>query len=252
MVSQSELARYLDHLLGAQNVKDYCPNGLQVAGKEQIKTIVTGVTACKALLEKAVEHQADAILVHHGYFWKNEPLSLTGMKYERLRVLFAHQINLFAYHLPLDLHLEYGNNVQLAQRLAIEVKGQLMVDGLPLVFYGDLPFAMPSESLLMHLEERLQRRPFYIESGRDSNIKRIAWCTGAAQQFIELASTVGADAYLSGEISESTTHAARELGIDFFACGHHATERYGVQALGEHLAKQFGIQHIFVEIENPV
>lgn len=252
MVSQGELTRYLDQLLGVQAIKDYCPNGLQVSGKENIRTIVTGVTACKALLEKAAEQQADAVLVHHGYFWKNEPLSLTGMKYDRLRILFAHQMNLFAYHLPLDVHLQYGNNVKLAEVLGFEVKGQSMIEGLPLVFYGDLPFGMEADALSMLIEDRLQRKPLHIEGGRNSRLQKVAWCTGAAQQFIEVASKLGVDAYVTGEISESTTHAARELGIDFFACGHHATERYGIQALGEHLANQFGVQHTFIEIENPV
>ncbi len=252
MVSRKALVQYLDQLLDARKVSDYCPNGLQVSGKENIKTLVTGVTACRALLEAAVHHQADAVLVHHGYFWKNEPLPLTDMKYARLQVLFSNQISLLAYHLPLDLHLQYGNNIQLAQVLNIETQGQWLVEGLPLIFHGSFTGGIQPKDLSEYIEKRLNRKPLFISGGRNMPIQKVAWCTGAAQQFIELAARQGADAYLTGEVSEATTHVARELGIDFFACGHHATERYGVQALGEHLAAQFGIQHQFVDIENPV
>lgn len=252
MVLREELTCYLNQLLNVKNISDYCVNGLQVSGKEEIKTIVTGVTACKALLEKAALLKADAILVHHGYFWKNEEPSLTGMKYERLRILFEHQMNLFAYHLPLDVHLQYGNNVQLAKQLDLEIKGQSNVEELPLVFYGNLTIPMTTDILSKHIENVLMRKPFYIQGNEKPCIQSVAWCTGAGQKFIELAFQLGVDAYLTGEVSESTTHAARELGINFFACGHHATERYGILALGEHLANQFGIKHQFIDIENPV
>jgi len=252
MINISELESYLNQLLQPDNYPDYCPNGLQVSGKSDVSTIVTGVTASLALIEAAIEKQADTILVHHGYFWKHENPCITGPKHQRLKQLLAHDINLLAYHLPLDIHPELGNNVQLAHELGIEVMGQFDVEpGLSLGFVGEFKEAVSPEDLIKLINTRLQRMPLHI-SNHQKPIKRIAWCTGAAQDYIEQAHRAGVDAYLTGEVSERTTHAARELGIHFIAAGHHATERYGIKALGAHLAEHFGLKHYFIDIENPV
>ena len=252
MVSRAVLLHDVDTALGINSVPDYCPNGLQVAGKSDIKKIVTGVTACQALLEAALLEQADAILVHHGYFWKHENPCIVGIKRERLRFLLEHDLNLLAYHLPLDIHHEWGNNTQLAARLSIEIEERISVDGVrDLLCIGSLPTAQSSAEMTEHVQQALGRIPLVIEAG-DHTIKKVAWCTGAAQRYITQAAECGADAYISGEISESTVHSAREMGIHYIAAGHHATERYGVQALGEYIAKKFGLDHQFIDIDNPV
>jgi dinuclear metal center YbgI/SA1388 family protein len=243
---------YLNDLLRISHFKDYCPNGLQVQGKVDIKTLVTGVTASLALIEKSIEFKADAILVHHGWFWKNDDPRIVRQLHARLRLLMEHDINLYAYHLPLDQHPEFGNNVQLARVLGLEIQGQSKENDL--VWYGK-PSQGSRKKTLYDLSERiankLQRTPLVIGDERQS-IKKVAWCTGGAQGYIDIASNLGADVYISGEISEQTTHAARELGIAYISAGHHATERYGVQALGAHVAKTFGVKHIHADIPNPV
>ena len=252
MVQVVELTRYLADLLAVDRFKDYGPNGLQVEGRNTIKRIVTGVTASRALIDAAIEAKADAILVHHGYFWKGEDPCLVGMKAERIRRLFNADINLLAYHLPLDAHGELGNNVQLAQRLGFEIEGRFIGDAeTGIGLYGALASEMSGDALTAHISQILDRPPLHIQ-GSDRAIKRIAWCTGGAQGYIEQAVALGVDAYLTGEVSEHTVHIAREYGIHFFAAGHHATERYGVQALGAHLADRFGVEQFYVEIENPV
>jgi len=252
MVQVVELTRYLADLLAVDRFKDYGPNGLQVEGRNTIKRIVTGVTASRALIDAAIEAKADAILVHHGYFWKGEDPCLVGMKAERIRRLFNADINLLAYHLPLDAHGELGNNVQLAQRLGFEIEGRFIGDAeTGIGLYGALASEMSGDALASHISQVLDRSPLHIQ-GSDRPIKRIAWCTGGAQGYIEQAVALGVDAYLTGEVSEHTVHTAREYGIHFFAAGHHATERYGVQALGAHLANQFNVEQFYVEIENPV
>ncbi len=252
LLHQQTLEKYLNRILEINHFKDYCPNGLQVQGKTAIKTLITGVTASLALIEVAIEQQADAILVHHGWFWKNDDSRIVGQLHTRLKLLMNHEINLFAYHLPLDQHPQLGNNNQLAKVLAIDVQGQSLENNL--VWYGKLNTShqKPTLGKFTHfLEKKLQRTPLVI-GDLDRPIKKIAWCTGGAQGYIELAADLGADVYISGEISEQTTHAARELGITYISAGHHATERYGVQALGDHLAKEFGIVHRFIDIPNPV
>jgi len=252
LLHQQTLEKYLNRILEINHFKDYCPNGLQVQGKTAIKTLITGVTASLALIEVAIEQQADAILVHHGWFWKNDDSRIVGQLHTRLKLLMNHEINLFAYHLPLDQHPQLGNNNQLAKVLAIDVQGQSLENNL--VWYGKLNTShqKPTLGKFTHfLEKKLQRTPLVI-GDLDRPIKKIAWCTGGAQGYIELAADLGADVYISGEISEQTTHAARELGITYISAGHHATERYGVQALGDHLAKEFGIVHRFIDITNPV
>lgn len=250
-VKRSTLIQHIDTLLQPQQYKDYCPNGLQVQGIEQIQTIISGVTANQALIELAIECQTDALLVHHGYFWKNEDPCITGMKRQRLALLLAHNINLLAYHLPLDSHPELGNNAQLAKRLGIKITGPLQPNAPYTIGHcGEWPDALTIEQLSSHIDQQLNRKPLIIKA-HEKPTKTIAWCTGAGQGYIEQAARLGVDAYLSGEISESTVHAAREWGLHYIAAGHHATERYGVQALGEHLAQQFGLDHQFIDIANP-
>lgn len=251
MLSRNELVHACDTLLRADRFKDYTVNGLQVAGTERIGRVMSGVTACQALLDEAVAWGADLILVHHGYFWKNEPLTVTGMKRRRLATLLAHDINLLAYHLPLDAHPTLGNNAQLAKRLGLVpercVDGEM---GEGLLWLGRTTRAMSDCELAALVGERLAREPLLVKGYR-GEIERVAWCTGGAQDMIAAAQEAGAQAYISGEISERTTHQARETGISYLAAGHHATERYGVQALGEWLATEFGVEHRFVDIDNP-
>ena len=248
-----ELVAYTDRLLAVENFSDYCPNGLQVEGRPEVRTLVGGVTACQALLDAAVERGADAVLVHHGYFWKGENPRIVGMKRRRLATLLRHEISLIAYHLPLDAHPEFGNNVQLARVLGLTVTGtaggNTRTPGL--VTLGEPAQPMSGNAFAAHLAARLGRTPLHIP-GNDAPICRLAWCTGGAQSCIEIALNAGAGAFLTGEASEQTVHIARENGLHFFAAGHHATERYGVQALGAHLAGQFPLNFTFVEIANPV
>ena len=251
MIERSALLGYLADLLQIHAYDDYAPNGLQVEGCATVNRLLTGVTASQALLEAAVEFGADALLVHHGYFWKGEDPVVTGMRRQRLKLLLDNDINLLAYHLPLDGHPELGNNAQLAMRLGIEVTGRVAgQNGPALVFQGRLtPPSTPGE-FGARLASALGRTPLHIPGGGD-RITTIGWCTGAAQGMIELAAAAQLDAYISGEISEPTVHAARELGIHYFAAGHHATERGGVEALGTHLAERFQLEHRFVDIDNP-
>jgi dinuclear metal center YbgI/SA1388 family protein len=252
MVERTRLVDYCNALLESQAFQDYCPNGLQVEGASDVRRLVTGVTASQALVDAAVQAGAQMLLVHHGYFWKGEPAVVTGIKQRRLKTLLGNDMNLLAYHLPLDVHGELGNNIQLARLLGWTVLGGLEPDNARSVgLYGELPEAISGATLAAQLATALQREPLHI-AGNQRPIKRIAWCTGAAQGYIERAIALGADAYVTGEVSEPTVHAAREHGIHFFAAGHHATERYGVKALGEHLATQFGIEHQFIDIDNPV
>lgn len=252
MIDTRELLDYCDRLLDSAAFADYCPNGLQVQGGERVRRIVSGVTASQALVDAAIAAQADLLLVHHGYFWKGESSPLTGIKQRRIKALLQHDINLVAYHLPLDVHAELGNNVQLAQLMDWQIEGGLEPENPRSVgLQGRLSAPLSGEQLAAQLAQRLQRTPLHIP-GNDRPIRRIAWCTGAAQGYIDRAIALGVDAYITGEVSEPTVHLAREHGIHFFAAGHHATERYGVKALGEHLAQQFGIQHQFIDIDNPV
>jgi dinuclear metal center YbgI/SA1388 family protein len=249
MVEINELTHYTQQLMQVDRFKDYCPNGLQVEGRHKVQKIVSGVTASMALLEAAQLAGADLVLVHHGYFWRNEDAKVVGMKRKRLGFLLHHDLNLMAYHLPLDAHPEFGNNVQLGKRLGLTPQSY---DGQTnLLAYSELETAMPLSNFVALIENSLERRPLLVGSANQW-VKKVAWCTGAAQSYIEDAATLGADVFISGEISEQTTHQALETGVAYIAAGHHATERYGVQALGTHLAEKFDLQHEFIDIHNPV
>ena len=250
-VSRAELNQFLADNLQNLKITDYCPNGLQVEGVDQIKVIVTGVTASLALIEAAIDLKADCILVHHGFFWRGENQCLVGQKYQRVKRLIQHDLNLFAYHLPLDLHPEWGNNAQLAKILELDLEQTFAEQGLASIGTARNANLRTVGDLSKWIAEKLERQPLLIGSA-DQPLGRIAWCTGAAQNFLADAVQVGASVYLSGEISEPTVHLARESGVAYLACGHHATERYGVQAVGRAIADRFGIRHHFVDISNPV
>lgn len=253
MASLHELVRYTNELLQIDRFRDYCPNGLQVEGRAEVKRLVTGVSACQALLDAAIEEGADAILVHHGYFWKGEDPTLTGMKRNRLKCLLEHDVSLLAYHLPLDAHLSLGNNAQLAARLGVQVQGGFAGEaGAEIAIHGIFSEPMPGQQLAELLHRVLGRSPMHLPAGHDRPIRTVGICSGAAQGYTEQAARLGLDAYITGEVSEQTTHVVRELGIHFFAAGHHATERFGIEALGQRVAGQFGLECKFIDIHNPV
>ncbi|MCG9697002.1 Nif3-like dinuclear metal center hexameric protein [Shewanella sp. Isolate11] len=250
-MNRSDLTQYLAEFLQVSNYKDYAPNGLQVQGCDQINTIVTGVTACQALIDRAVELNADALLVHHGFFWKGETAVLTGMKYQRIKSLINNDINLYGYHLPLDGHLMLGNNAELARKLGLIDAEAVASSPQALVWQGHLDAPMSVDDFNALLVKVLGRKALHIGSN-DKPIHHLAWCSGGAQDYIDIAAELGADAFISGEVSERTFHSAVEQNIHYFAAGHHATERFGIQALGEHLVEKFGVTHHFVDIDNPV
>jgi dinuclear metal center YbgI/SA1388 family protein len=244
----SELCDFCDDYLQVGDFDDYCPNGLQVEVTSEVNRIVCGVTASQALIDAAIEQGADTLLVHHGYFWKGEPQPIRGIKGQRIRSLIRNGVNLLAYHLPLDAHPEVGNNVQLARLMGWNIASNFGEQGL--VFEGRLDQPLSAQALADAIETRLDARALLITGG-EHPVDRLAWCTGAAQGFIETAAASGVDAFISGEVSEQTTHLARELGVHYIAAGHHATERYGVQALAAEMALRFGIEQSFVDIPNP-
>ena len=245
----NDLRDYIASLLDTSHFRDYCPNGVQVQGRAKVRRIASGVTASQKMLEAATAWEADAIVVHHGYFWRNEDAAIVGIKKQRIAHLLRHDISLLAYHLPLDAHAELGNNAQLGQRLGFVEQGRFGEQNI--ACYGELAQALTLSKLAQNIAQDLQRTPQVIAEG-DPAIQRIAWCTGAAQGYFEAAVALGVDAFLTGEISEQNVHVARESGVAFIAAGHHSTERYGVQALGQHLAARFGIEHRFFDIDNPV
>ena len=260
-ISAKTLTDFCDDYLSVGQFKDYAPNGLQVDGGKAITSIITGVTACEALIDAAIAANAEAIMVHHGYFWKGESEPLTGMKGNRIRKLMQHGISLIAYHLPLDAHPVSGNNAKLAESLGLTIVGPLYPQESHPV--GNIAIGLPQTAadFATKIQQALGRMPLYISSdydsatknsrGNDKFIERVALCSGGAQDMIDQAAAMGCDAYISGEISERTTHSARELGIDYFACGHHATERGGIDALGKIVAAHFGLTVRFVNIDNP-
>ena len=247
MAKITEITNYCTEYLQPELFKDYCPNGLQIEGASEVKTIVAGVTACQALIDAAIDYQADLLLVHHGFFWKNESPVLTGIKQRRIKALLTHNINLLAYHLPLDAHPEIGNNHLFANALKLKKRenfgpGNLALSGRLKKISGD--------ELGHRLANVLGRKPLHIATQR--SIEKVGLCTGAAQGMLEEAIEKGLDAFISGEISESTVHLARENNIHYFAAGHHATERFGAQALAAHLADKFSLKYQFIDINNPV
>lgn len=246
-MKNSELERLINEKLNSSAISDFAPNGLQVEGREEIRKIITGVTACQALLDEAVRQQADAIIVHHGYFWKSEPAIIRGMKRQRLKTLLANDINLYGWHLPLDMHAQLGNNAQLGLLLGIETQGEID----PLVPWGTFPTALSGVELASWLELRLGRTPLWCGDTGPDEIRRIAWCTGGGQGFIDNAARFGVDAFITGEVSEQTIHSAREQGIHFYAAGHHATERGGIQALSDWLTTETDLDVTFIDVPNP-
>jgi dinuclear metal center YbgI/SA1388 family protein len=252
MIDRDQLVKFLNTELQSEKIRDYCPNGLQVEGKAGIARVVTGVTASQALLDAAVAVNADAILVHHGYFWKNETAPVTGIKKKRLQTLLRHDINLLAYHLPLDVHPTLGNNAQLGLLLNAEnITAVAAAEPNGVLMQGELATGFSAEQIAQQLENTLGRKVLLHAIENSAGIRKLAWCTGGGQGYIEQAAAAGAQLFISGEVSEQTIHLSRELGIHFIAAGHHATERYGVKALGEFIAQQLGLEVQFIDIDNP-
>lgn len=248
MASRTEIESYTNTLLDAGRFRDYGPNGLQVEGRGEVRKLVSGVTASRALIEAAINAGADAILVHHGLFWRGQDGRITGWLKERLALLLAHQVNLFAYHLPLDAHAELGNNARFGVRLQLDADGRFGEQDLG--FIGSPPEPMALAVLAERVEQQLGRTAVVVP-GDGRPIRRVAWCTGGAQGYFEGAIAAGADVFITGEISEPQAHYARETGVGFIACGHHASERYGAPAVAAHVAQRFGIAHQFIDIDNP-
>ncbi len=243
------LGQTFDALLQPDKFRDYGPNGLQVEGDRDVQLLVSGVTASRALIEAAIDAQADAIVVHHGLFWRGQDGRVTGWMRERLRLLLTHGIHLFAYHLPLDAHPELGNNAQLARVLGLQADGRFGEQDLGYVGSGTQTWSGP-QALADHVAATLGRSVICV-GGNDRPVSRVAWCSGGAQGYFEAAIAQGVDAFITGEMSEPQAHLSRETGVAFLACGHHATERYGAPALAAHVAQELGLQHRFIEIDNP-
>lgn len=248
MAHRTEIEAHLNGLLAVDRFRDYGPNGLQVEGKPEVLKLVSGVTASLALIEAAVAARADAILVHHGLFWKGQDGRITGWMKRRLELLLAHQINLYAYHLPLDAHPELGNNAQLGLKLKLVADARFGEQDLGFIGSPEKPLTVAALAAL--LQYRLGRAATVVE-GDGRPLKRVAWCTGGAQGYFEAAIAAGADAFVTGEISEPQAHYARETGVAFLACGHHASERYGAPAVAAKVAQQFALEHEFIDVDNP-
>ena len=251
IMNNLELEQLINQKLSSDKINDYAPNGLQVEGKTEIKKIITGVTASQALIDYAIRQNADAILVHHGYFWKSENPCIRGMKGKRIKALLVNDINLYGYHLPLDVHPELGNNTQLAKLLDIENLQPLEKGAVSIPVWGELKEPMTGENFAEKIEKVLNRKPLICIENGPHLIRKIGICTGGGQGYIDLAAEQGCDAFITGEVSEQTIHSAREQGLHFFSAGHHATERYGIKALGEWLAKEYGFDVEFKDIDNP-
>lgn len=251
IMNNLELEQLINQKLSSDKINDYAPNGLQVEGKTEIKKIITGVTASQALIDYAISQNADAILVHHGYFWKSENPCIRGMKGKRIKSLLVNDINLYGYHLPLDVHPELGNNAQLAKLLDIENLQPLEKGAVSIPVWGELKEPITGENFAEKIEKVLNRKPLICIENGPHLIRKIGICTGGGQGYIDLAAEQGCDAFITGEVSEQTIHSAREQGLHFFSAGHHATERYGIKALGEWLAKEYGFDVEFKDIDNP-
>ena len=248
MADRGKMEAHLEHLLDTARFRDYGPNGLQVEGKPEVRKIVSGVTASRALIEAAIAAGADAIVVHHGLFWKGQDGRIAGWLKQRLQLLLAHDINLFAYHLPLDAHPEFGNNAGFGRRFGLVADGHFGEQDLGCIGTPARPLDLAR--LSAQVEQQMARAPV-VATGDGREIRRVAWCTGGAQGYFDAAIRAGADVYLTGEISEPQAHLARETGVAFIACGHHASERDGAAALGAHLAQHFDLEHAFIDIANP-
>lgn len=252
MIQRDVLQNYLEEYLSCKSFDDYAPNGIQVEGKAEIRTIATAVTASLRVINQAIAIGADALLVHHGYFWRGDASIITGMQRQRISALIKHDLNLFAYHLPLDCHPKIGNNACLATLLPVHDLNMHTIKKTPnLLMTGTLNHPLRASELETILTNVLLRKPMHIV-GTNQLLKRIAWCSGAADSLITEAHNLQVDAYISGEVSERTYYQAEELGIDYFACGHHATERYGIQALGAHLSSLFDLEYHFIDSDNPI
>lgn len=251
MTDRRQLLQNFNELLQPERFHDYGPNGLQVEGATQIRKIVSGVTASCALIEAAIAAQADTIFVHHGLFWRGQDGCVTGWMKQRLALLLTHDINLFAYHLPLDAHPKLGNNAQLGSRLGLQTQGQFGEQDIGCIGGRvDGGVFENVQSLAQHVTHELGRTVVHVP-GAPGAIKKIAWCSGGAQGYFEAAIAAGADAFITGEISEPQAHYARECGVAFIACGHHASERFGAPAVAAHVAAQLGLDHQFIDIDNP-
>lgn len=248
MITRHMFEQVCADLLSVNDFQDYCPNGLQVEGVDEIRKLATAVTASQAAIDAAIAWGADALLVHHGYFWRNEPSPLVGVKGARIRRLIKSDMNLFAYHLPLDAHAVLGNNAQFAQLLNIEDDHH---DSKRIWRTGTLDFPLPLEGFVERIRRTLRREPLVITGG-PAEVRRIAWCSGAAQGYFAQAIDAGIDAFITGEVSEHCYHLAHEAGVHFIAAGHHATERFGVQALGQWLAERYQLEHHYIELTNPI
>ena len=251
MPTAQELTTAFDSLLQPERFKDYAPNGLQVEGKAQVHRLVSGVTASLALIEAAIEAQADAIFVHHGLFWRGHDGRVTGWLRKRLALLLAHNINLLAYHLPLDAHDSLGNNAQLGERLGLRANARFGEQDLGFIGAAESGTTFASAQALADHAAQVLGRQVVLVPGQAAPVTRVAWCTGGAQGYFEAAIAAGAQAFITGEISEPQAHYAREMGVAFLACGHHATERYGAPAVGAHVGAQLGMEHRFIDIDNP-
>ena len=248
-----QLTSYINEFLQISDFTDYAPNGLQVEGRSFVKRLATAVTANYYVIEQVIDWQADALLVHHGYFWKGESPCILGMKKQRIQALLKHNTNLYAYHLPLDCHLTLGNNAQLASVCSFLVNQSHAIGGnKDLLWQGELSAVQSSAEFSTFLSNVLSRQVIHLPASSDKPIKSLAWCSGGAQDLIEKAASLGVDAYISGEVSERTYYQAQELDIHYFSCGHHATERYGVQALGKYVASELELEHQFFDVNNPV
>ena len=248
-MKREELVRYLDELLASARFKDYCPNGLQVEGAADVRRIVAGVTANQALIDVAIEEGADTVLVHHGWFWRGEDSRVIGFRKARLQALLRHDINLVAYHLPLDGQPELGNNARLAALFDWRIEGRYGEQEIG--FFGEAMRPQSLSALSDEVSAALHRPPLVVGDG-NRRIERVAWCSGGGQSYFEQATFLGVDAFLSGEISEHSVHLARETGVAYIAAGHHATERLGIRALAEHLTEKLELECRFVDIDNPV
>ena len=252
MAKLNKIIQWCDDTLKSREFKDYAPNGLQIEGKAEVKKIVCAVTASQEAIEAAIQQGADVLLVHHGYFWKGEPYPITGMRGKRIKRLIQHDISLIAYHLPLDSHPSLGNNAALAEILGLHHIEPLDAnERYPIGNIAYLVKPMSPAAFKQHCTERLGFKTIHLPAAK-TQIQKVAYCTGAAQDFIDKAAEQNCDAYISGEVSERTYYEAKELNVHYYACGHHATERYGVQRLAKAISEQFNIEYSYFELNNPI